>query len=235
MGWLDKLKVRLGVVDPEDIEGEDEPRAQLRINPRSRDQDGRPPLDDIKPPPQESLEDALKAREAGNLEEMHRLFEQIDVGRGLRTVLRAAAALEAGDDDTLKKLLPRVRGEQPSWRLPLQVAAALCAEESAEPGAEDARVETFRKRAEELAAPKWAMAWSDASSDDADRRRHGLVALLFADMALARTVASRDLGMPDVDADNAAASRYTSFAHGRDCIRRFGASIVADLLERAAS
>ncbi|HEY3594872.1 MAG TPA: hypothetical protein VGL13_13405, partial [Polyangiaceae bacterium] len=87
-------------------------------------------------------------------------------------------------------------------------------------------------RAEDLGAPKWALAWLAATSADPDAQRQGLVDLLFDDPRLARTVAARDLAIPKVVADNEAIARYASFAHGRDIVRRFGAAAVADLLDR---
>jgi hypothetical protein len=71
------------------------------------------------------------------------------------------------------------------------------------------------------------------SADDTEKRQ-GLVDLLFEDAALARTVAARDLSVPEAKADNDAVRRYAAFAHGRDVIRRFGAEHVAKLLDRAA-
>jgi hypothetical protein len=140
-------------------------------------------------------------------------------------VLRAAAALEAGDDKELEALLPRVRREEPAWRLPLQVAAALDDQD---------RAVKLRRRAVELDAPRWALGWCEALASDPETRRRGLVELLFNDIALARTVAARDLDVQGAEADASAAKRYTGFAHGRDSIRRFGAALVADLLERAS-
>lgn len=222
MGWLDKAKIWLGVVDAEDVEGEeDAPRAALRVNPR--DKSKRPPIEDIAPAPQETLEDAIAAREAGDMVEMRRLLALIDRGGGLRMVFRAAAALEAGEQEAARELLPKIRREAPTWRLPLQVASALDDGE---------RARRYRAWAEEEGAPAWALAWYDASSSDDERRRKGLVSLLFADAALARTVAARDLSMEGVEADGRAAKRYVSVAHGRDLIRRFGAAVIADLLER---
>ncbi len=222
MGWLDKAKVWLGVVDAEDVGGEeDAPRAALRVNPR--DKGKRPPLEGVAPPPQESLEDVIAAREAGDLVEMRRLLALIDRGAGLRLVFRAAAALEAGETQQVAELLPKIRREAPTWRLPLQIAAAL---DDAE------RAARHRAVAAEEGAPAWALAWLDAASPDEARRRQGLVALLFADPALARTVAARDLSVDGVEADARAAKRYVSVAHGRDLIRRFGAAAIADLLER---
>jgi len=219
MGWVDKVKVWLGGGDDEQ---DDAPRAQLRINPRDRS--GRPSLDNFEPASQETLDDALAARELGDLDEMRRLLRQMDRGRGLRMVLRAAAALEHGDEATLAQLLPRIREETPAWRLPLQVAAALD---------DDGQAAELLEVAKGAGAPKWALAWSDACATGEERSRQGLVALLFADVALARTVAARDLALDGAEADPLASKRYVSFAHGRDCIRRFGAGLVADVLTRA--
>ena len=227
MGWLDKAKVALGILDPEDIE-EDEgpPRAQKRVKLGRDPKDGRPSLDNFEAPPQETLEDALVAREAGDLDGMRKLFRRIDRGRGLRVVLRAAAALEAEDEGELKPLLPKVRNaiDTPPWKLPLQLAAALDQHDA---------TPALRNYAEEAGAPAWALAWMNASSNDADTQRRGLVELLFADAALAKTVAARELELEGVVADNDATKRYVSFAHGRDSIRRFGAEQVLAIYERA--
>ena len=222
MGLLDKAKVWLGIIDEEDLEGEDAPRAAMRINPRNKD--GRPALDDVAPPPQHSLEDALDARDRGDLEAMRRLLEEMDRGRGLRTVLRAAAALEAEDDKTVDQLLPKVRQVEPPWKLPLQLATSLD---------DPQRACRMRRVAERRGAPRWALAWARVGSDDAAERREGLVALLFADAALARTVAARELAIDGAEADTAATQRFAQFVHGRDCVRRFGAALVADVYERA--
>lgn len=219
MSWLEKAKVWLGVIDAVDLEDDGAlPRAQRH------DKDGRPSLDGIESAPQETLEDALAAREAGELKEMRRLLRDMDRGRGLRLVLRAAAALENDDERELGQLLPKVRREQPAWRLPLQLAGALDDSE---------RAQRFVDIAARHDPPAWASAWSRALSSDSKTQRQGLVALLFTDAALARTVAARDLELDDVQADPNASQRYVAFAHGRRCIERFGAEIVADLLERA--
>ncbi|HVY45800.1 MAG TPA: hypothetical protein VHB21_07975, partial [Minicystis sp.] len=91
----------------------------------------------------------------------------------------------------------------------------------------------FVAHAEAASAPAWAVAWTRAMSKDEAERRRGLVELLFADAALARTVAARDLDVGGAVADPEAAQRYASFAHGRDSIRRFGAPVVAELVARA--
>jgi hypothetical protein len=152
---------------------------------------------------------------------MRRLLKEMDRGQGLRMVLRAAAALEAGDDATVARLLPKVRVEQPRWRLPLQLASVCDAE----------RAHRWRALAERKGAPVWALAWFDAVAGET--RRDALVTLLFVDRSLAMTVAHKELDIPGAEADAASSKRYVSFAHGRDCIRRFGADAVATLLERA--
>jgi hypothetical protein len=94
--------------------------------------------------------------------------------------------------------------------------------------------EAMMRGATHRGAPAWALAWVQASSEDESARRKGLVDLLFEDAALARTVAARELSVPDVKADNDAIRRYAAFAHGRDVIRKFGATQVASLLGRTA-
>ncbi len=224
MGWLDKAKVWLGVLDAEDAAGleEEAPRAARRSG---KDKGDRPALDGIEAAPHQSLDDALAARERGALGEMRKLLRDMDRGQGLRLVLRAAAALEASDEGELAELLPRLKREEPTWRLPLQIAAVL----------EDrARAAELRARAEAAAAPKWAIAWSRALSSDAAEQRRGLVELLFVDASLARTVAARDLKLAGAEAEGEAAPRYAAFAHGRECIRRFGPELVANVYDRAA-
>jgi hypothetical protein len=168
-------------------------------------------------------------REAGDHEEARRILRDIDRGGGLRTVLRAAAALEACDETELADLLPVIAREEPRWRLLLQTAAAL------HDMHDMAEAQRFLDQGERLGAPAWAMAWTHALSHDEATRRRGLVELLFSDVALARTVAARDLAICDVVADPAAAQRYASFAHGRDSIRRFGARTVFNVIERATA
>ncbi|HEX9295718.1 MAG TPA: hypothetical protein VF881_07780 [Polyangiaceae bacterium] len=186
--------------------------------------DGRPPLPNVTESASATIEDALAARAAGAFEQARSILAEIDKGQGLRTVLRAAAALEAGDAEEVERLLPAVRKEAPPWQLTLQVAAVL------EAGHErDALV----RDAVRLGAPAWSTAWLRALSADEAERRAGLVDLLFDDPALARTVAARDLGVSDVKVDNDAIRRYAAFAHGRDIIRRFGPQQVATLLARA--
>lgn len=249
MGFLDRVKKLLGVDSAEDddeetstAQGESSASARGAGNAeledrraaaaRSRGGRGgrggaqgreRPPLAEA-PPPSQSVEDALAAREAGNMAEARRILADIDRGGGLRTVLRAAAALEAGDERELASLLPGVAAEEPRWRLLLQIAAALD---------DAARAAALVERASQAGAPAWAVAWSRALSTDATIRREGLVDLLFTDAPLARTVAARDLGAEGVVADPDAAARYAAFVHGRDSIRRFGAGKVADLADRA--
>jgi len=185
---------------------------------------GRPPLPEAGESAGATIEDALAARAAGENARARSVLTEIDKGQGLRTVLRAAAALEAGDDEEVEKLLPAVRNAEPPWQLRLQVAAAL--PEGADRGA-------LAQDAVRLGAPAWAMAWLRAMSANESERRAGLVDLLFEDPALARTVGLRDLGVSDIKLDNDAIRRYAAFAHGRDIIRRFGPSQVVALLVRA--
>jgi hypothetical protein len=191
---------------------------------RRKKKDDRPPLPEVTEAASATIEDVLAARAAGKTAEARAILAAIDKGQGLRMVLRAAAALEAKDEDELRKLLPAVAKEEPAWQLRLQVAAAL------EPGQNR---ETMAKLAAERGAPAWALAWVKALSPDETERRQGLVDLLFEDAALARTVAVRDLDVPNVKADNGSIRRYAAFAHGRDVIKKFGAAQVAELLERA--
>ncbi len=192
-----------------------------KLDPKRRDR--RPAL--VEAPPQgPSVEDALAAREAGDRAEARRILREIDKGGGLRAVLHAATAFEDGDKDELAKLLPAIANEEPRYKLLLQVAAALGDPAAAQPYIERAAAEK---------APAWALAWASAMSQDAAARRRGLVELVFADHALARTVAARDLHIAGVEPDPEAGSRYASFTHGRDSIRRFGAATVAGLLDEA--
>ncbi len=216
MSWLDKAKVLLGVLDPQDIES-------TAKDSEAKGAD-RPSLDGVSAAPQQSLEDAFVAREAGDLERMRTLLREMDRGSGLRTVIRAAAALEAQDETELQPLLDNLAKEKNPWRLLLQTAAAL--------GASD-KSDELRSLAEAGQAPAWALAWCEIDPDDQDARRHGLVKLLFCDPALARTVAARDLRIEGAEADISASARYAGFAHGRDSIARFGPALVAQVLERS--
>src|SRR5262245_31749858 len=147
-----------------------------KLDPRRRDR--RPPL--VEAPPQgPSVEDALALRDAGDKEGARKMLREIDKGGGLRTVLRAAAALEAGDRGELSTLLPAIANEEPRYKLLLQVAAALGDREAAQP---------YIERAIAKGAPAWALGWAKAMSEDAAARREGIVELVFADHALARTV-----------------------------------------------
>lgn len=248
MGLFDKAKKFLGIGGDEESEPESEREPEVRASapgvraartpPRSdprvlaaeragkldpRRRERRPTL--LEPPPQEaSVEDALAAREAGHKAEARKILGQIDKGGGLRTVLRAAAALEDGDKAELEKLLPAIANEEPRYKLLLQVASALGDAAAAKP---------YLERAAAEKAPAWALGWAKAVAEDATARREGLVELVFADHALARTIAARDLHLPGVEPDPEAGSRYVSFSHGRDSIRRFGAQAVAALLDEA--
>ena len=221
MGFWDRARSALGF-DKEAKVG-DGPSGSGQSDERRKKKDGRPPLPDAAGGPAATLDDVLAARAAGNPAEARAILASIDKGQGLRTVLRAAAALEAGDAEELARLSPAVRIDEPAWQLRLQVAAAL------DRGpARDALVRAARERG----APAWALAWVKALSSDDDERRGGLVDLLFEDAALARTVAARDLEVPGVKADNEAIRRYSAFSHGRDVIRRFGAAEVVALLDQ---
>ncbi len=192
-----------------------------KLDPRRKD--GRPPLKETAPQGP-SVEDALSLRETGDKEGARKIFREIDKGGGLRGVLHAASVLEAGDKAEFAKLLPAILNEEPRYKLLLQVAGALGNAEAAAPYIAAAAAEK---------APGWALGWAKATAEDAEVKREGLVELVFADHALARTVACRDLHLSGVEADPDAAARYASFSHGRDSIRRFGASQVAALLDEA--
>jgi hypothetical protein len=228
MGFFDKAKRLLGL-DTDDGDAEDEagaPPAAPAPRPAVRTRGGRErPTRDLPPAATSgpSLDDALAAREHGDRATARRILAEIDKGSGLRTLLRVAAALEDGDEDEARPLLPAIAAEEPAWRVPLQVAAALG----------DQRAAPWLEAARAGGAPAWAIAWAAALVGDEAARRRGLVELLFADAALARTVAARDLSMPGAAVDADAAQRYASFAHGRDTIRRFGAAAVAEALARA--
>jgi hypothetical protein len=234
MGFLDKARRLLGIGGaPEHAPTETPPapRPPRREDPRAarlekaRGRKDRPPLVDAPPEQGQSVEDALRAREAGDKQGARQILATIDRGAGLRTVLRAAAALEDADEAELRPHLPAVAAEAAGYKLWLQVAAALGDPHEAAP---------YLERAATEQAPAWAIAWTRAVAEDELARREGLVELLFADAPLARTVAARDLHIEGAVADPAAAQRYAAFAHGRDSIRRFGAKTVAKLLERAA-
>jgi len=222
VGFFDKAKAVFGLQkDAHAAKSGPAPRGE-RTDAR-KNKAGRPPLPEVSGAASATIEDVLTARAAGSFDEARAILAAIDKGQGLRTVLRAAAALEAHDEEEVTKLLPLVKKDSPAWQLRLQVAAAL----DAGPGRDE-----LVQRAVKLGAPGWSVAWLRALSSDGDEQRAGLVDLLFEDAALARTVASRDLGFVDIKADNDAIRRYAAFAHGRDVIRRFGASHVVALLGR---
>jgi hypothetical protein len=221
VGFFDKAKAALGLQKDARAVGSGPPPAERQDGRKNKP--GRPPLPEVSGAASATSEDVLAARAAGSLDEARAILVAIDKGQGLRTVLRAAAAIEAQDEDEVTRLIPLVQKDSPAWQLRLQVAAAL------EPGpARDDLV----ARAARLGAPGWSLAWLRALSSNDDEQRAGLVDLLFEDAALARTVAARDLGFTDIKADNDAVRRYAAFAHGRDVIRRFGAAHVVALLGR---
>jgi hypothetical protein len=220
VGFFDRAKAVFGLQKDARSEGSaPAPRAAGR-----KGKDGRPPLPEVSGAASATIDDVLAARAKGSFDEARAILAAIDKGQGLRMVLRAAAALEAHDEDEVTKLLPLVRQDSPAWQLRLQVAAAL--------GPGEAR-DALVSRAQKLGAPAWSIAWLRATSPNDEERRGGLVDLLFEDAPLARTVAARDLALPDVKADNDAIRRYAAFAHGRDVIEKFGAPQVVALLARA--
>jgi hypothetical protein len=247
MGFFDKAKKLLGIGGDGEPDHDDAPPADAAAHQRAahgpaghgpdprllaaeragkldpRRKDRRPPLVDA-PPQGPSVDDALALRDAGDRDGAWKMLREIDKGGGLRTVLRAASALEAGDREELSQLLPAIVNEEPRYKLLLQVAAALGDPAAAEP---------YIARAAASGAPAWALGWAKATSEDAAARREGLVELVFADHALARTVAARDLHVAGVEPDPDAGARYASFTHGRDSIRRFDARTVAALLDEA--
>jgi hypothetical protein len=204
MGWLDRTKAALGF-------GE-------KVASKARSSKGeRPPLKDLPPASAAaSLEDALEARAQGKTDEARSILRAIDRGKGLRTILRAGAALEAGDEEELGRLAPSIRSGEPSWRLALQTAGALRDDVESERRAR-ARLAAF---ARSHGAPLWALAWTDPTTG-------GKVDLLFADAPLARTVAAREWKLEGARDDRSAVERYAAFAYGRDSIGRFGAPVIA--------
>jgi len=235
MGFFDKARQLLGLGGDSDDDAPDEapePAASAPADPRAarlakaRGRKDRPQLLEMPPEQGQTVDDVLAAREAGDRKGARKILETIDRGGGLRTVLRAAAALEAGDEDELAPLLPKVAVEAQGWKLWLQVASALGDPKAAQPYLDHAAAEK---------APAWALAWARAMAVDEAARREGLVELLFTDAPLARTVAARDLAVVGAVADAEATARWAAFSHGRESIRRFGAPVVAELLARAAA
>jgi hypothetical protein len=222
VGFFDRAKAVFGL-QKEGPTADSDPASRSSRSDGRKNKTGRPPLPEVSGAASATIEDVLIARAAGSFDEARAILAAIDKGQGLRTVLRAAAALEAHDEDEVTQLLPLVRKDSPAWQLRLQVAAAL------ETGSER---DDLVARAVKLGAPKWSVAWLRALSPNDEEKRAGLVDLLFEDAALARTVAARDLGFADIKPDNDAVRRYTAFAHGRDVIRRFGAAQVVALLGR---
>ena len=222
VGFFDRAKAVFGLQKDSPTPGSG-PAPRAERSDGRQNKAGRPPLPEVSGAASATIEDVLVARAAGSFDEARAILAAIDKGQGLRTVLRAAAALEARDEDEVTTLLPLVRKDSPAWQLRLQVAAAL----ENGPGRED-----LVARGVKLGAPAWSIAWLRALSSNDDEQRAGLVDLLFEDAALARTVAARDLGFADIKVDNEAIRRYAAFAHGRDVIRRFGAAQVVALLAR---
>ena len=235
MGFFDRLKKMLGGDDDPSAAAEGDvaettaPAASARKG--SRKPAHRPPLG-APPPPTATLDDALEARDAGDRRKARAILQAIDRGAGLRTVLRAAAALEERDLAEVDTLAAQVLAGDARWRVPLQVAAAYSVE--AHKSASVARAEQLVSRAIDVGAPKFAVAWARATSADEDARRAALVELLFLDAPFARTVAARDLSIDGVHEDGTAIARWASLDAGRAAIRRFGADAVAALLDHLA-
>jgi hypothetical protein len=219
MGFLNRAKAALGISRS--------PKAQGSLA-ELKGKEGRPTLKDIPPAASASLDDALEARGAGRADEARAILVAIDRGKGLRTVLRAAAAVEAGDEDELLKLLARIATHEHGWRLALQTACALA--RSRVDLEEQRRLVDFARG---HGAPESSLAWAAASCVDDKASRRGRVDLLFADAPLARTVAAREWKVEGAEDDREAVERYATFAYGRDVIQRFGASSVARLVDRA--
>ena len=227
MGFFDRLKKMLGG-DASSEEGEADEASAKGEAPASRAPNRkrkgeRPPL--AQPaPPSATLDDALEARDAGDKDKARAILRAIDRGAGLRTVLRAAAALEAKDEDELAPLVKSLAHAEAPWRLHLQLAAAM--------GEDDAKATTQLARGEALGAPGWALGWARAATGDEERRRVALVDLLFVDPAFARTVAARDLKIEGAHEDASAIARYAALDAGRAAIRRFGIDPVRALVAR---
>jgi hypothetical protein len=219
MGFFDRLKKMLG--GDGEGEGEQPTDAPPSQAPTRKRKGERPPL--AQPaPPSATLDDALEARDAGDKEKARAILRSIDRGAGLRTVLRAAAALEAGDEDELAPLVSSLAHADAPWRLHLQLAAAIG----------DASAASQVARGESLGAPAWAIGWARAATGSDEEKRAALVDLLFADAGFARTVAARDLKIEGAHEDASAIARYASLDAGRVAIRRFGIDPVRALVTR---
>lgn len=220
MGFFDRLKQMLGGGEGEADAAKGVAGAPAHGQARKRKGE-RPPLVEP-PPPSATLDDAFEARDAGDKAKARAILRSIDRGAGLRTVLRAAAALEDRDEEELTQLLPALTSAESPWRLHLQLATAIG----------DATAEPHVGRAEQLGAPKWAIAWARTATAGEDEKRRALVDLLFLDAPFARTVAARDLAIEGAHEDSAAIARYASLDAGRVAIRRFGVEAVSALVER---
>lgn len=221
MGFLDRLKSMLGKGDDEAAAPAPTSEAGAATTKGPRTKRERPPLA-APPAPSASLDDALDAREKGDRAGSRAILQAIDRGAGLRTVLRAAAALEANDEEELALLLPKLESVEAPWRLDLQVATAISG----------ARAGELIARAERAGAPPWALGWARCATTEGDAQRKALVELLFVDAPIARTVAARDLKLEGVHEDATAIGRYASLDAGRAAVRRFGAEAIVALLDR---
>lgn len=184
-----------------------------------------------KPPPGKSLEGALELREQGRADEALELLGEIDQGKGLRRLLRAAALLEAGrDPGSLGDTHAQLGG------LSIDAARVRTAAGLVVAGDLDAAEAMLGRvnRGFEPATCAWVRVSIARGASRPDAERQALVELVFADDALARTVAARDLGLSDGEPASAAVERYGAHAFARDAIARFGAASVAKLLSKVA-
>lgn len=219
MGFFDRLKQMLGGGDDAGAgHAESKPSASVSTKKRTGE---RPPLAQPSPP-SATLDDALDARDEGDKPKARAILRSIDRGAGLRTMLRAAAALEERDEDELEDLLPALARSESPWRLHVQLAAAIA----------DASAAPHLARGEALGAPRWALDWARAATSDDEGKKRALVDLLFLDAAFARTVAARDLKIEGAHEDSTAIARYASLDAGRAAIRRFGIDPVRALVAR---
>ncbi|MET0595466.1 MAG: hypothetical protein ABW133_22395, partial [Polyangiaceae bacterium] len=113
MGFFDRAKAALG------LQKDVQPSVSGTVPRGERDgrknKGSRPPLPEVAGAGCATFEDVLAARAAGKLDDARAILAAIDKGQGLRTVLRAAAALEAGDEEEIAKLLPLVKKDAPAW------------------------------------------------------------------------------------------------------------------------
>ena len=210
MGWLDKAKVALGILDPEDLENMEVTLASrqttLTLRPRTARRNEAAPNSTSRMP-SKRVKPAISVG-CGNCSETWTVeadFEQ-------SFVLQQRSKPKTGGTETLVATNPKRQGTVA--HSPLGAAA--------DPTLE--RAKPMREQTEALGARDGH--WHGRGGIRRRRiRTTGLVDLLFADPALARTVAARDLDLPG-------ASR-----HGcRRPIRRFlMAAITSDASARRRS